>query len=376
LEYINSDSQVESTEKLPWTKVLFLKQTWAFPILKLTDAVWWFYLFWAGKFLFDMFGLNIHALALPLIAIYLMADVGSISGGWLSSNLIKKGWSINRARKTTLLICSLIILPVMFVTKVQTGFKVTSERIEQLSSHEVKIDKEKVAMPMVVIDAVKTFEGKEFKAARDFEDELAFVLGSSILQEHLKNIVIASQTPKGTYMVNENTMGTVKKLNLSDDLVFSMKKINSKNPEKKEKNSAAEFETFIIKEAGKTIIQKYESAIFNTMRTNNLHWIAILLIALAAGGHQAWAANIFTVVSDVFPKKATASVIGIGGMVGALAGIVANKILGNLLTSSGPSAYFFAFAGAGLIYLVTLGIVHLLMPNMIPLNEDLKPVEK
>ena len=112
------------------------------------------------------------------------------------------------------------------------------------------------------------------------------------------------------------------------------------------------------------------------MRTNKLYWIAVLLIALAAGGHQAWAANIFTLVSDVFPKKATASVIGIGGMVGALAGIVADKILGNLLSSSGPSGYFFAFFGAGLIYLVTLGLVHLLMPNMNPLGEDLKPIKE
>jgi ACS family hexuronate transporter-like MFS transporter len=112
------------------------------------------------------------------------------------------------------------------------------------------------------------------------------------------------------------------------------------------------------------------------MRTNKLYWIAILLIALAAGGHQAWAANIFTLVSDVFPKKATASVVGIGGMVGAIAGIAADRILGTLLSASGPSGYFFAFLGAGLIYLVTLGIVHLLMPNMNPLGDDLKPLKK
>ncbi len=376
LEYINSDSLVENTKKLPWTKVIFIKQTWAFPILKLTDAVWWFYLFWAGKFLFDMFGLNINAIALPLIAIYLMADVGSISGGWFSSYLIKKGWSINRARKTTLLICALIILPVMFVTKVPTGFKITPEKLELLKTAEVKVDKEKVPIPQDLIDDVKTFEGKEYKAARDFEDELALEHGRTVLADYIEVITDASKTEDGTYMIDNKTLGVVKILNLSDDLNFSIQKIYSKKREKKEKNSIAEFRAFVEKETGKTIIQKYETPIFNTMRTNKLYWIAVLLIAIAAGAHQAWAANIFTVVSDVFPKKATASVIGIGGMVGALAGIVADKILGNLLTSSGPSAYFFAFAGAGLIYLVTLGIVHLLMPNMIPLDENLKPIKK
>ncbi len=376
LEYIVSDSQVETTEKLSWRKVLLVKQTWAFPIFKLTDAVWWFYLFWAGKFLFDMFGLNIRSIALPLIVIYLMADVGSISGGWLSSYWISKGWSINKARKTTLLLCALIIMPVMFVTKVKTGFEVTSEKIEQLATAEVKIDKKKVTIPQNVLDDVKTFEGKEYKAARDFEDELALVHGKTVLAEYMQVITEASLTEEGTYMVNNKTLGAVKILEVSDDLLFSIQKIYSKRREKKEKESMAEFQAFIEKEAGKTIIQKYESVIFDTMRTNKLYWIAILLIALAAGGHQAWAANIMTVVSDVFPKKATASVIGIGGMVGALAGIVTDKILGNLLSSSGPSAYFFAFAGAGLIYLITLGIVHLLMPNMTPLGEDLKPLRK
>ncbi len=73
------------------------------------DAVWWFYLFWGGKFLFDKFGLSIKNLALPLITIYVIADVGSVVGGWMSSFFIKRGWTVNRARKTTLFIgaCSI-----------------------------------------------------------------------------------------------------------------------------------------------------------------------------------------------------------------------------------------------------------------------------
>jgi len=98
------------------------------------------------------------------------------------------------------------------------------------------------------------------------------------------------------------------------------------------------------------------------------------LIALAAAGHQAWSANAFTLVSDVFPKKATASVVGIGGMIGTFAGIAADLGLGRLLDQSGRKGYFFAFLVAGLLYPCALGVIHLIMPKMTPLNEDLKRV--
>ncbi len=89
------------------------KQTWALAIGKfLTDSIWWVYLFWLPKFLNAKFGLNILQLGLPLIIIYVIADFGSIGGGWLSSNLIKRGWSVNAGRKTAMLICALLVVPV------------------------------------------------------------------------------------------------------------------------------------------------------------------------------------------------------------------------------------------------------------------------
>jgi ACS family hexuronate transporter-like MFS transporter len=105
-------------------------------------------------------------------------------------------------------------------------------------------------------------------------------------------------------------------------------------------------------------------------------WIAIVLIGVAAAGHQAWSANIFTLVSDVFPKKATASVVGIGGMVGAVAGIFADMALGSVLDQAGNSGYFWAFLITGSCYLIVLGIVHLLMPKMTPLDENLVPIKQ
>lgn len=226
LAYIQSDSEAENGDKLPWKSVLDKRQTWAFGLAKVTDAVWWFYLFWGAKFLATTFDVNIKNIALPFFVIYILADAGSIFGGYLSGAFMRKGWTVNKARKITLLICALIILPVSFVA-------VTESK-----------------------------------------------------------------------------------------------------------------------------------------------WVAIILIGIAAGGHQAWSANIFTLVSDVFPKKATASVVGIGGMIGAVAGILADKALGSVLDTAGNSGYFWAFLIAGSCYLIILGFVHLLMPKMTPLDENLKPIEK
>jgi ACS family hexuronate transporter-like MFS transporter len=222
-DYIHSDSAVESTEKLPWGSVLPLKETWAFAIGKTTDAVWWFYLFWGGFFFADKFHLDIKSLGIPLVIIYVGADFGSVLGGWLSGAFIKRGWPVNKARKLTLLMCALSIMPVAFAT------------------------------------------------------------------------------------VSDN------------------------------------------------------------------RWIAVALIALGAAGHQAWSANLFTFASDIFPKKATASVVGIGGMVGSAVSLVANLTLGKTLKAGEGTGYTSAFIVAGSLYLSVLLIMHLITPKMIPLNADLKP---
>jgi ACS family hexuronate transporter-like MFS transporter len=85
---------------------------------------------------------------------------------------------------------------------------------------------------------------------------------------------------------------------------------------------------------------------------------------------------VFTLVSDVFPKKAIASVTGIGGMIGAVAGVLADYSLGKVLTSAGPAGYFFAFLIAGSMYLVLLAVAHILMPKMTPLDDNLQHVAR
>jgi ACS family hexuronate transporter-like MFS transporter len=226
LAYINSDSEEETTENIPWIKLLPKRETWAFALTTLTDGVWWFYIFWGAKFLFEQFGVDINNIGLPFMIIFIMADAGSLIGGYASGVLIKKGFSINRARKITMLICAIIILPVTLVP------------------------------------------------------------------------FVASK------------------------------------------------------------------------------WLAVFLIGLGAAGHQSWSINGYTLVPDVFPKKATASVIGIGKMVGVAAAIIADLALGAVLDTANNSGYFWAFMIAGSSYILILGFVHLLMPKMTPLDDNLKYIVK
>jgi MFS transporter, ACS family, hexuronate transporter len=221
LAYINCDSGEETNERIPWPKLLLKRETWAFSLTTLTDGVWWFYLFWGAKFLTEHFGMDIKNIGLPFLIIFILADAGSLLGGYASGALIKKGWSINMSRKVTMLFCAIIILPVAFVP------------------------------------------------------------------------VIANK------------------------------------------------------------------------------WLAVFLIGLAASGHQAWSINGYTLVPDVFPKKATASVIGIGKMVGVAVAIMADIALGAVLDTANNSGYFWAFMIAGFSYIIILGFVHLLMPTMAPLDDSL-----
>jgi ACS family hexuronate transporter-like MFS transporter len=114
LAYIRSDAP-DAPATIKWTRLLGRRETWAFAIGKfMTDPIWWFYLYWLPKFLDARYGIKLAQVAAPLIVIYLLADVGSVGGGWLSGALIKRGWSVNAARKTAMLIAACLILPTTF----------------------------------------------------------------------------------------------------------------------------------------------------------------------------------------------------------------------------------------------------------------------
>ena len=212
VDFIHSDQPQSVGENVPWLSLLRYRGVWAFVAAKfLTDPIWWFYLYWLPKFLNQRFGLDLAHLGLPLIIIYTMTSVGSIGGGWISGVLIRKGWSVDRARKTVMLASALLIIP----------------------------------------------------------------------------IVVAS-----------------------------------------------------------TVTQ----------------WWAVALIALATAAHQAWSANLFTTVSDMFPRKAVGSVIGLGGMAGSIGGMLIAAAIGFILELTG--SYLFVFMFAGSAYILALAIFALLVPRI------------
>jgi len=214
LSYILSDPPEPET-KIKWLKLMPHRQTWAFAIGKfLTDPVWWFYLYWVPKFLNANYGLTLDKIGLPLVIIYLMADVGSIGGGWLSSVFIKRGWSVNKGRKMAMLICALCVVPIMYAS-----------------------------------------QAKEM-------------------------------------------------------------------------------------------------------------WLAVALLGLATAAHQGWSANLFTTTSDMFPRRAVGSIVGFGGMAGAVGGMLISTATGFILELTGSYVSLFIIAGA--VYLLALLIIHLLVPKLEP----------
>jgi ACS family hexuronate transporter-like MFS transporter len=117
-DYIHSDSESESNEKIKWGSLFKYRQTTGICLLKLaTDWVWWFYLYWIPDFLNKTQGIDIKDVVLPLIIIYTFASIGGIAGGWLSSHYIKSGKSINYSRKLTMLLFAVAALPVVFAAK-------------------------------------------------------------------------------------------------------------------------------------------------------------------------------------------------------------------------------------------------------------------
>jgi ACS family hexuronate transporter-like MFS transporter len=214
LAHIHSGGPLESVEKVPIGEILKYGAARAFIIGKfMTDGVWWFYLSWIPGFFNTAYGVNLTAIGLPLIVIYLMADVGSIGGGWLFAGMVSRGWTPNRSRKTAMLICAVMATPVM-------------------------------------------------------------------------------------YMYNVKTL-----------------------------------------------------------------WPAVCLIGLAAAAHQGWSANLFTMASDAFPRRAVGSVVGIGGLAGAIGGMLVQPSVGKWLDFSHKS-YGPIFFIAGTMYLIALLLIHLLVPKL------------
>jgi ACS family hexuronate transporter-like MFS transporter len=216
--FICSDPIAPATH-MPWLSLMGHRQTWSFALAKfLTDPIWWMYLFWLPDFFSRNYGLSLLELGPPIIVIYVVADVGSVGGGWLSSALIRRGWSVNAARKTAMLGCALAVVPIVFATRVQSV------------------------------------------------------------------------------------------------------------------------------------------------------WGAVALVSLATAAHQGWSANLFTFASDMFPRQAVGSVVGLGGFAGAVGGMLIAKVTGYVLQMTGSYTTVLMIAGGA--YLVALAVVQILTPHLDPARVD------
>ena len=118
LKWIEHDPP-EKIEKIGWSRIVRKREAWAFASAKfLTDPVWFLMLFWLPKYFSTTYNVDLKIVLLPMILMYLLSDVGSIAGGWLSSRLIQRGRTPNFARKVTMIIAGLCVLPLLFVTGV------------------------------------------------------------------------------------------------------------------------------------------------------------------------------------------------------------------------------------------------------------------
>src|SRR4051794_25288968 len=136
LALIRSDPS-DRLSSYPWAPLLRKRETWAFALGKgLTDPVWWFYLFWLPKYLQETFGLSLFQAIVPLLVLYNLTTIGSIGGGWLSSTLIDRGWTVNKARKTAMFICALGVVPVIYAPYCKNLWGVVALVGMALASHQ------------------------------------------------------------------------------------------------------------------------------------------------------------------------------------------------------------------------------------------------
>jgi MFS transporter, ACS family, hexuronate transporter len=118
LAWIEQDP-ADPVQKISYGAVLARRETWAYALGKFfIDPIWWFFLFWLPGYLFERYHLDLKTFGLPLAAIYLISDFGSVAGGWMSSRLMHAGWSANAARKLTMFVSACLVLPVLFAESI------------------------------------------------------------------------------------------------------------------------------------------------------------------------------------------------------------------------------------------------------------------
>ncbi|MDD5064503.1 MAG: MFS transporter [Phycisphaerae bacterium] len=117
LAHIDADPPDPPGIKVPWRTLLKYRQTWMYIVgTGISGTVWWFWLYWGPDFLHKQYGLDVKSLGWPMVVVYLITGIGSITGGYLSGWFMKLGWSINASRKMAMLACALCVVPVFLAS--------------------------------------------------------------------------------------------------------------------------------------------------------------------------------------------------------------------------------------------------------------------
>jgi ACS family hexuronate transporter-like MFS transporter len=137
LAHIKSGVAATAEQKIPWMKLLGYREAWAYyGTCVLVGPVWWFYGFWLPDFFSKQFHLSLKQFGLPLVVVYTVTALGSIGGGGLSAWFLKRGWPVNRARKTASLLCACCTLPVIFAPRVDSVWLATAFFALAAASHQ------------------------------------------------------------------------------------------------------------------------------------------------------------------------------------------------------------------------------------------------
>jgi len=121
LQHIYQEAAEQLGPSTPWARLLGLRQTWAFSIPKfLTDPIWWFLLFYLPSYFSSKYQLDLSHLGVPLIIVYSSSTVGSVAGGWLPAPFRRLGLSVTHARLAAMLFCAAMVVPIFWVTYVQS----------------------------------------------------------------------------------------------------------------------------------------------------------------------------------------------------------------------------------------------------------------
>jgi nitrate/nitrite transporter NarK len=373
LALINSEPP-EPSVKIPWSRLFPHRQTWALAAAKgMTDCFWWFYLFGTPYFLADRFGLSLKARGVPVASIYLLASVGSIGGGWLSGHFMKIGWSVNKARKITLLICAVLVLPVVFATTIETRFRTDARFFERLPAATYTTDRTVVvngnprteAVPQTISATfqhqILPLQGQEFDSAFSLMQAVNREVGAPVIEP---GVAALRQSLGAGPEFSANAFDQAK-VAVPKEIQPALQSLVGKRFA-----SADEFILAATRAVGHTQTASMEAVLIDSARVNHHYWYAVLLIALAASAHQAWSANAFSLAGDMFPRRVVGSVTGLGGFAGSVGAIALFMIVGQLrkaaIARGQPGDYFLIFLAASLAYVTALLLVHLLAPKLEP----------